>query len=106
MVLENKIFQVFPHFQPIETLDPRGGASLDHRGMVGMVYVGDNKTSYIPCVPHGFREEDFLTFSHYKSIETLDPQDRASLDPRAMVKEVHHKIQKLILNESADDNKT
>ena len=25
-------------------------------------------TKYISCGPHGFREEDFLRFSHYKSI--------------------------------------
>ena len=40
------------------------------RGLIGRIYVGDHKTllytKYISCGPHGFREEDFLSFSHYK----------------------------------------
>ena len=39
---------------------------LDPRGMVGRIYVGDHKTflhtKYVSCGPHGFREEDFLSF--------------------------------------------
>ena len=50
--------------------DPRGMASLDPRGLIGRIYVGVHltllHTKYISCGPHGFREEDFLSFSHYK----------------------------------------
>ena len=28
----------------------------------------------ISCGPHGFKEEDFLSFSHYKSMGANDPQ--------------------------------
>ena len=30
-------------------------------------------TKYIICGPHGVREEDFLSFSHYKSMGANDP---------------------------------
>ena len=47
-------------------------ASLDPRGMVGRIYVGDHlsllHTKYLSSGPHSFREEDFLSFSHYKSM--------------------------------------
>ena len=47
-------------------------ANLDPRGMVGRVYEGDHltllNTKYPNSGPHGFREEDFLGFSHYKSM--------------------------------------
>ena len=43
--------------------DPHGMISLDPRGMVGRIYVGDHKTllhtKYVSSGPHGFREEDF-----------------------------------------------
>ena len=46
-------------------------ASLEPRGLIGRIYVGDHKTllhtKYISCGPHGFRE-DFFSFSHYKSM--------------------------------------
>ena len=41
MVLEKNIFKVFPIIS-LETLDPGGGASLDPRGMVNRIYVGDH----------------------------------------------------------------
>ena len=48
--------------------DPRGVASLDSRGLIGRIYVGDHyillHTKYISSRTHGFREEDFLSFSH------------------------------------------
>ena len=50
--------------------DPRGGAILDPMGRIGKIYVmyhltllHTKYTSFRPC---GFREEDFLLFSHYK----------------------------------------
>ena len=48
--------------------DLRGVASLDPMDLIGRIYVGDYltllHTKYISCGPHGFREEDFLIFSH------------------------------------------
>ena len=70
-----------------ENVDPSGGACLDPRGLNGRIYVGNRyrmqHTEYISCVRHGLREVDFLSFSHYKSIENLDPPDGVSLEPRA-----------------------
>ena len=37
-------------------------------------------TKCVCCEPHGSREEEFLKFSHYNSMETLD-LGRASLNP-------------------------
>ena len=39
---------------------------------------------YISCGPHGFKEEDFSSVSHYKSMGSIDPQSVASLDPRGI----------------------
>ena len=56
-----------------------------HLGLIGRIYVGAHKTllhnKYISCGSHGFRE-DFLSFSHYRSVGANDPQCMASLDPR------------------------
>ena len=54
--------------------EPRGVANLDPRGMVGRIYVQKVTTllhtRYLSSGPHGFRE-DFLSFSHYKSIGAI-----------------------------------
>ena len=67
--------------------DPRGMASLDPRGLIGRIYVGDHQTllhtKYISCGPHDVRE-DFLSFSHYKSMGANDPRGMASSDPRGL----------------------
>ena len=65
--------------------DPRGMASLDPRDLIGMIYVVDHyiATYYISSGPHCFREEDFLSFSHYKSMGINNPRGVANLDPRA-----------------------
>ena len=44
---------------------------------------------YISCGPHGFREEDFLNFSHYKSVGDNDPRDVASLDPKGLIGRIY-----------------
>ena len=46
-------------------------------------------TKYITCGPYGFREEDFLSFSLYKSIGANDPRGVASLDPRGMIGRIY-----------------
>ena len=46
--------------------DPWDVASSDPRGLIGRIYVGDDKTllhnKYISSGPYSFREEDFLSF--------------------------------------------
>ena len=39
--------------------------------------------------PHGFREEDFLDFSHYKSITANDPRGVASLGPSGLIGRIY-----------------
>ena len=69
--------------------EPRAMASLDTRGMVGRIYVGDHltllHTKYLSSGHYGFRKDDFLSFFHYKSMGANDPQGVASLDPRVLI---------------------
>ena len=73
--------------------DPRGVASLDPKGLIGRIYVGDHKTllhtKYISSGPYGFREEDFLSFSHYKSTGANDPRAVASLGLRGLIGRIY-----------------
>ena len=46
-------------------------------------------TKYISCGPDGFREEDFLQFSHYKSMGANGAQGLASLDPRDLIGRIY-----------------
>ena len=88
-MVSEKQFLKFSHYKSIENLDPRGGTSLDPRVMVSMIYVRNQyivlHTKYISCERRIF----IKFFSHYKSMETLDPQRRASFDPRGMVGRVY-----------------
>ena len=63
-------------------------ASLDTKGLIGRIYVVDHytllNTKHISSGPLGFRE-DFLSFSHYKSMGINNPLGVANLDPRGMV---------------------
>ena len=87
-MVSEKIFLSFSHFKSIGTNDPWGVASLDSRGLIGRIYVGDHytllHTKYISSGPHGFREEDFLSFSNYKSVGANDHRGMANLNPRGM----------------------
>ena len=62
-------------------------ASLGPRGLIGRIYAGDHytllPTKYISC-GHGFREEDFLTFSHYKSMGVHNPMGRGQFGPQGL----------------------
>ena len=66
----------------------RGVANLDPRDMIGRIYVGNHfillHTKYLTSGPYGFREVDFLSFSHYKSMGADEPWSVANLDPRGM----------------------
>ena len=46
-------------------------------------------TKYISYWPPNFKVKYFLSFSHYKSVETLYPQGRASLDPMKLIGRVY-----------------
>ena len=39
----------------------------------------------ISCGPHGYRKEDFLKFSHYKSKRAIDPQGSDKFAPKKLV---------------------
>ena len=42
VVSEKKIFLVFSYCRSMETIDPRGVAKFDPRGMIGTIYVEDH----------------------------------------------------------------
>ena len=62
-------FLSFSHCKYMGANDPRDMASLDPRVLIDRIYVVDHytllHTKYISSGPHGSREEDFLSFSHY-----------------------------------------
>ena len=72
--------------------DPRCVASLGPRALIGRIYVGDHltllHTKYVSYKPHGFGE-DFLSFSHYKSMGANYPQGMASLNPRGLIGRIY-----------------
>ena len=41
-------------------------------------------TKYVSCEPDGFREEGFLSFSHYKSIGVQDPLGHGQFGPQGL----------------------
>ena len=59
------------------------------QAMVGRIYVVDHytllHTKYLRCGPHGFREEDFWSFSYYKSMGANNPRSVAKCDLMSMV---------------------
>ena len=81
------------HHKSMGANKPRGMANLDPRGMVGRIYVGDHltllHTKYLSSGPYGFREEDFLFFSRYKSMGANEPWGMANLDPRGMTGRIY-----------------
>ena len=46
-------------------------------------------TKYISCGPHAIREEDFISFSHYKSIGANDPRGVDSLGLRGLIGRIY-----------------
>ena len=46
-------------------------------------------TKYLSSGPYGFRKEDFLSFSHFKSMGANKPRGMANLDPRGMVGRIY-----------------
>ena len=76
----------FSHFKSMRANAPRGVANLDPRGMVGRIYAGDHltllHTKYLSSGPYGFREENFLSFSHFKSIGVNEPWGVGKFGPK------------------------
>ena len=74
-------------------MTPWDVASLEPRGLIGRIYVGDNNTllhtQYISSGLHGYGEEDFVSFSHYKSLGANDPLGVASLGPRGLIDRIY-----------------
>ena len=92
----------FSHYKSMGANDPWGMASLDPRGLTGRIYVGDHytllHTKYLSCGPHGFREEDFVIFFHYKSMGANDPQGVARLCPRGWIGRIYVGDHQLLLH--------
>ena len=74
-------------------MTPWGVASSEARGWIGRIYVRDHytmlHTQYISCGPHSYREEDFLSFSHYKAMGVNGPWGVSSLDPRGLIDRIY-----------------
>ena len=73
-------------------LIPGAGPVRTQRFLIGRIYVGEHQTFlhtiYISCGLHGFRE-DFLVFYIISLMETLNPRDRDSLDPRGLIGRIY-----------------
>ena len=76
-----------------ELMSPRCIASLNPRDMVCRIYEGDHlmllNVKISKLWPHNFREEDFLSFFHCKSMRANEPWDVANLNPRGMVGRIY-----------------
>ena len=46
-------------------------------------------TKYLSSGPYGFREEDFFSITHYKSLGADESWGVANLDPRGMVGRIY-----------------
>ena len=46
-------------------------------------------TKYVSCGPHGFREENFLSFSHYRSMGVQDPLGHGQFGPRGLIGRIY-----------------
>ena len=89
-MVSERNFLSFSHYKSMGVHDPLGRGHLDPRGLIGRIYVGDIATyKYISCGPHGFREEEFLSFSHYKSVGANDSRGVASLCPRGLIGRIY-----------------
>ena len=60
---EKDFLSFFSHYKSMGADNTWGVASLNPRGLIGRIYVGDHETllhtKYVSCGPHGFRPEDF-----------------------------------------------
>ena len=68
-------------------------ASFEHRGLIGRIYVGDDKTlphsKYIVVGLMVSEKKIFNFFFHYKSMGANDPQSVASLELRGLTGRIY-----------------
>ena len=98
VVSKKKIFLCFTHCKSMGAMKALGlgmigEARMDPRGTVGRIYKEDHYTllltKYESSGPCGFGEEDFLCFSHCKSMGANDPRGGAIFDPRGMIGRIY-----------------
>ena len=74
-MVSEKIFKVLSQYKSMQILDSLGVASMNPRGSIGRINVGDNwnsiHTKYISCGPRGVREGDWLKFFPSKCLWEL-----------------------------------
>ena len=75
-------------------MNPWGVASLDPRGIVGRIYLGDHitllHTKSVSSGSHGFREEDFRKFFRYTALcKHMTSWGVVSLDPRSLIGRIY-----------------
>ena len=79
-----RFLKPFPHYKSREAHGPQGLEYFDPWGMVGKIYVRDHQTllhtKYISYGPH--EEKIFKSFSHYKSMRAIDPQEHSQFAPK------------------------
>ena len=75
---------------------------MDPMGTVGRIYKEDHYTllltKYESSGPCGFGEEDFLCFSHCKSMGANDPRGGAIFDPRGMIGRIYKEDHSTLLH--------
>ena len=90
VVSKKKIFLCFIHYLPPPPPPPGQGP---YGRTVGRIYKEDHYTllltKYESSGPCGFGEEDFLCFSHSKSMGANDPRGGAIFDPRGMIGRIY-----------------
>ena len=79
---------------------------MDTRGTVGRIYEEDHykllHTKYESSRPCDFGEEDFLCFSHCKSMGANDPRSGAIFDPRGMIGRIYKEDHYTLLHTKYD----
>ena len=79
-----RCLKLFPHYKSREANGPQGMDNFAHSSIVGKIYVRDHQTLiYTKYISYGPHEENILkSFSHYKSIGAIDPQEHGRFAPK------------------------
>ena len=85
-------FLCFPIISLWELMTPRVWPVWTPRGLIARIFVVDHytllHTKYISSGPHGFRQEDFLSFPIISLWELMTPR-MWPMDPRGMVGRIY-----------------
>ena len=69
-------------------MTPWGVVNLEPWGLIGRIHVGDHYTllhnSICKLWASWFRKEDFLSFSHYKSMGANEPPEQGQFGPKKL----------------------